>query len=76
MAWGELNPQDMLDRNRPTIGASHVVHNEVNINMDIAEVVHIEHVDHDTLPDLTKVVRKEMDSYLTRVNSAIRSKVR
>jgi hypothetical protein len=76
MSWGELNPQDMLDRNRPTIGASHVVHNEVNINMDIAEVVHIEHVDHDTLPDLTKVVRKEMDSYLTRVNSAIRSKVR
>lgn len=71
-----MNPQDMIDRNRPAINAPHIANNEINITMDIGEVVHIDHVDHDTLPDLTKVVRKEMDSYLTKVNSAIRSKVR
>lgn len=71
-----MDPQSMLDRNRPSIGAPHIVNNEINISMDIAEVVHIDHVDHDTLPDLTKAVRKEMDSYMSKVNNAIRSKVR
>ena len=76
MAWGELDPQDMLDRNRPSIGTSHIVHNEVNITMEIAEVVHIDEVTRDTIPDLTKAVRKEMDSYMLKVNNAIKSKVR
>lgn len=71
-----MDPQDMLDKNRPSIGAPHIVNNEININMDIAEVVHIDRVDHDTLPDLTKAVKKEMDSYMLKVNNAIRSKVR
>ena len=71
-----MDPQSMLDRNRPTIGAPHIINNEVNINMNIAEVVHIDRVDNDTLPDLTKAVKKEMDSYFTKVNNAIRSKVR
>ena len=76
MSWGELDPQDMLDRNRPAIGASHIVHNEINITMDIAEVVHIDEVTQDTIPDLTKAVRKEMDSYMLKLNNAIKSKVR
>jgi ribosome-binding protein aMBF1 (putative translation factor) len=77
MQLGQLDPSEVLKRSTPQIGmAPSVVNNEVNITMEIAEVVHIDHVDHDTLPDLTKVVRKEMDSYLTRVNSAIRSKAR
>lgn len=76
MEWGELNPQDMLDRNRPTITAPHIVNNEINITLDVGEVVHIDTVTNDTIPDLTKAVRKEMDSYMTKVNNAIRSKVR
>ena len=71
-----MNPQDMLDRNRPSIVATHIVNNEVNIAMNIAEVVHIDHIDNDTLPDLTKAVRKEMDNYMLKVNNAIKSKVR
>lgn len=71
-----MDPQDMLDRNRPAINAPHIVNNEISINMSIAEVVHVDHVDHDTLPDLTKAVKKEMDSYMAKVNNAIRSKVR
>ena len=76
MTLGSMDPQDMLDRNRPAINAPHIVNNEININMNIAEVVHVDRVDHDTLPDLTKAVRKEMDSYMSKVNNAIRSKVR
>ena len=76
MKLGQLDPSDVLNRSRPSIGASHITNNEVNITMEIAEVVHIDHVDNDTIPDLTKAVRKEMDSYMVKLNNAIRSKVR
>ena len=77
MAWGALNPQDMLDRNRPSITPNKsVINNNVEINMNIAEVVHVDRVDHDTLPDLTKAVKKQMDSYMAQVNNAIKAKVR
>lgn len=72
-----MDPQEMLDRNRPTIGASpSIVTNTIEVNMNIAEVVHIDKVDNDTIQDLTKAVRKEMDSYMGKLNNAIKSKVR
>lgn len=76
MAWGALDPQDILDRNRPAITAPHIVNNEMSINMNIAEVVHIDEVTNDTIPDLTKAVQKQMDSYMTKLNNAIKAKVR
>ena len=76
MEWGKLDPSDMLDRSRPAINAPHVVNNEININMNIAEVVHIDEVTNDTIPDLTKAVQKQMDAYMLKVNNAIKAKVR
>ena len=72
-----MNPQEMLDRNRPSIGISPEVHNtEVNITMDISEVVHVEHVDSNNLPDLTKAVEKQLDKYMKNLNNQIRRYVR
>ena len=77
MKWGELDPQDMLDRNRPSIMPSKsIINNEISINMNIAEVVHIDEVTNDTIPDLTKAVQKQMDSYMVKLNNAIKAKVR
>ena len=77
MSWGELDPQDMIEKNRPSISPSRsVVNNTVEINMNIAEVVHIDKVDQDNLPYLKKVVTKQLDSYMAKVNSAIKAKVR
>jgi hypothetical protein len=76
MEIGQLDPSMMIDQNRPAIGASHVVNNEISITMDIAEVVHIDKVTNDTIPDLTKAVQKQMDSYMSKLNNAIKSKVR
>jgi hypothetical protein len=67
-----MNPQEVLDRNRPQIGAPHITNNEINISMDIAEVVHIDKVTNDTLPDLTKVVEKQMDSYMAKINNSLK----
>ena len=77
MKLGSLDPSDVLSRSTPQIGIHPSIHNtEISISMDIAEVVHIDQVTQDTIPDLTKAVRKEMDSYMLKVNNAIRSKVR
>ena len=67
-----MNPQDMLDRNRPTIGAPHITNNEISVNMNIAEVIHIDEVTNDTIPDLTKAVQKQMDSYMAKVNNSLK----
>lgn len=77
MKLGQLDPQDVLDRNRPAIAPSKsIINNEISINMDIAEVVHVDKVSQDTLPDLAKIVDKQMDSYMTRVNNSLKKFVR
>ena len=77
MEWGALDPTEMLNQNRPVIGVHPEIHNtEVNISMDIAEVVHIDKVDNDTLPDLTKAVEKQLDKYMKNINNNIRKYTR
>lgn len=77
MKWGKLDPTSMLEQSTHSIGVHPEINNtEINITMDIAEVVHIDTVSNDTIPDLTKAVRKEMDSYMLKVNNAIKAKVR
>lgn len=77
MGWGELNPQAILDRNRPSVGVSpSVVNNTTEINLNIKEVVHVDTVTNDTIPDLTKAINKQLDSYMVKLNNAIKAKVR
>lgn len=77
MKLGQLDPSEILSRSAPQIAPSKsIINTTMEINMNIAEVVHIDTVSNDTLPDLTKAVRKEMDSYMFKVNNAIKSKVR
>ena len=72
MALGQLDPTEMLKRSTPRIGAPHITNTEINLSMDIGSVVNIEHVDHDTIPDLTKAVEKQMDKYMKNLNQQIR----
>ena len=73
MEWGQLDPTSMLEQNRPTVGVAPQINNtEINIDMSIAEVVHIDEVTGDTLPDLTKAVEKQLDAYMQKLNGAIR----
>lgn len=67
-----MNPQEVLDRSRPAIGAPHITNNEISINMNIAEVVHIDEVTNDTLPNLTKAVEKQIDSYMVKLNNSLK----
>lgn len=73
MKLGQLDPSTFLDQNRPSIGVHPEIHNtEINIDMNIAEVVHVDRVDNSTLPDLTKAIEKQMNSYMSKVNSSLK----
>lgn len=73
MKLGQLDPSTFLDQNRPSVGMHPEIHNtEISINMDIAEVVHIDRVEKDTLPDLTKAIEKQMNSYMSKVNNSLK----
>lgn len=76
MQLGELNPQDVLDRSRPVISAPHITNNNIEINMEFGEVVHIDTVTNDTIPNLTKAIEKQMDKYMKNLNNNIRKYTR
>ena len=72
MQLGQLNTQDLLDRSRPVISAPQVTNNNIEFTMDIAEVVHIDTVTNDTIPNLTKAIDKQLDKYMKDLNQQIR----
>ena len=72
MEWGNLDPQQVLDRSRPSIGAPHIINNNFEINMNIAEVVHVDRADSNSIPDITKAVQDQMDSYMKRLNQSVK----
>ena len=77
IALGSLDPSDVLARNTPQIGVHPEIHNtEISINMNIAEVVHVDTVTHDTIPDLSKEVKKQIDGYVKQMNRDIRKYTR
>ena len=72
MQLGQLNPQDILDRSRPTVSAPHITNNNIELTMDIAEVVHIDTVTNETIPNLTKAIDKQLDKYMKNLNNQVR----
>lgn len=75
MEWGALDPADMLERNRPQIGASPSVINnttEVHIDASVGELLHVEHLDGNNPAELTKVIDKAWDKRMKELNGYIR----
>lgn len=73
MSWGELDPQDMLDRNRPQIAPSNcVVNTEIQLDCSVGTLVNIEHCDQNTLPDVEKMVNKAFDKHMQTVNNNLK----
>lgn len=73
MAWGELNPQDMLDRNRPSIAPSKsIVNTEINIDNSIGELIHIDKCSTETIPDIEKIVNNALDKHTQKLNQSLR----
>lgn len=68
-----MNPQDMLDRNRPAITPSKsIVNNEINLDCSVGTLVNIEHCDQNTLPDVEKIVDKAFGKHIQDLNNSLR----
>lgn len=77
MAWGTLDPTNMLEQNRPSIGVSPEVHNtEINLDCSVGTLVNIEHCDQGTLPDVEKMVNKAFEKHMQNLNNSIKKFVR
>lgn len=73
MSWGTLDPQDMLDRNRPSIMPSKsIVNTEINLDCSVGTLVNIEHCDQGTLPDVEKLVNKAFEKHMQTLNNSIK----
>ena len=77
MKWGELDPQDMLDRNRPTITPSKsIVNTEINLNISYGDILHIEEFNGEDPDEIAKIVAKQFEKNNRDLNNALRRYVR
>ena len=77
MSWGALDPSNMLEQNRPSVGVSPEVHNtEINLDCSVGTLVNIEHCDQGTLPDVEKMVNKAFEKHMQNLNNSIKKFVR
>lgn len=77
MGWGKLDPSIMIDQNRPSVGVHPEIHNtQIQIDNSIAELIHIDHCDQGTLPDVEKIVNKALEKHTQRLNQSLRKYTR
>lgn len=72
-----MNPQDMLDRNRPSVKISPEVHNtEVNLNIQYGDMLRIENFKGDNPEEIAKIVAKQFEKHTKDLNNSLRKYVR
>lgn len=76
MEWGQLDPSSVLEQSRPTVSAPHVINNNIELNMQVGEVVHIDRADNSSIPNITKAVQDQMDNYMKNINKKLYNRVR
>ena len=71
----ELDPQDILERNKPEIAMSpSVVNNNMEISIDasVGELIHVETLNGNNPAEVAKIVDKAWDKYMKELNGYIR----
>ena len=76
MKLGSIDYRALLDRNKPKVGAPYVVNNDIELNLNVGEVIHVEHMDNDSLPEIQDAIQKQLDSYIKRMNNGVRKYAR
>lgn len=71
-----MNPQEVLDRNRPSTMPSNITKNEINLDCSVGELIHIDKCDQSTLPDVEKIANQAVEKYVQKINQSLRKYVR
>lgn len=73
MAWGSIDPQYMLDSNRPSIGVPSNIHNtEIKIDSSIGTLMHIDEFNGDNPDEVLKMINQALDKHDKNLNNALR----
>ena len=72
MTLGQLDPQDIIDRNRPVISAPHVTNNETVISIEYGDILHIDNYTGNNPENLSKMIDKAFDKHMKQLNNEIR----
>ena len=70
--WGRLNPDMLKVGGGANINMISNAINKPEINLDIAEFLHVDKVDKDTMADLEKFVDKKMNDLVRKLNYSIK----
>ena len=76
MEWGELDPTQVLNNSKPQASMPGITTNNIDLSLNIAEVIHIEHADNNSIPNITKAVQDQMDKYMANINKKLYNRVR
>lgn len=76
MEWGKLDPSSVLEQSRPVVSAPHIINNNLELNLQVGEVVHIDRADNSSIPNITKAVQDQMDNYMKNINKKLYNRVR
>ena len=76
MEWGQLDPSSVLEQSRPVVSVPHVINNNLELNLQVGEVVHIDRADNSSIPNITKAVQDQMDNYMKNINKKLYNRVR
>ena len=72
-----MDPQEMLDRNRPSIGVHPEIHHtEISIDNSVGELIHIDNCSTETLPDVKKIVDDALEKHMQKLNNSLRKYTR
>lgn len=75
MDWGAINPQDMLDRNRPSTGVTpSIINNNMEFKVDasIGTLLKIDEFNGDDPDEVLKMINKALDQHTKNLNNALR----
>lgn len=70
--WGKLNPNMLKVGGGANLNMIRNAINKPEINLDIAEFLHVDRVDKDTMPELEKFVDKKMNDLVRQLNYSIK----
>lgn len=67
-----IDPVSALADSMPKIKIPNVNSNNFDFNMSFGSLVHVDHADKDSIPELQKMVRSEFDNMMKNMNSKLR----
>lgn len=71
-----MDPQSMLEQNRPQIPVPNVVNNEINLSVTYGDMVKIENFNGDNPDEIAKIVSKQFEKHTKDLNNSLRKFVR